>query len=150
MINLGAGDKPLPEPWRNYDLPDFNVATDQWPFPDSSINRVNADCLLPHIAPPRNGEMDGFHHFMLQLARVLKPGGLFTFTAPDWRDPKNALTDVYHYRLIGPRSFYHFTKEPTNRPLGANGVYFTNLKFKKNRKSYLLSWSLERNGEPYA
>lgn len=121
-VNIGAGDKPL-EGWVNVDLEDFD-ATKRWPYPDASLAIVNADCLLPHFPPPGPGERDPLDSFLVEAARCLHPGGELRLTAPDYRVPCEALGDVYHYRLITPRTFYHFTQEETERPLEAGGLYF--------------------------
>lgn len=130
-LNLGAGDKPIAG-WTNVDLYDFD-ATDTWPYPSGFIEAVNADCLLPHIPPGESGKTDPLDRLLMECARCLKPNGVFTFSAPDWRDPSNALGDLYHYRLISPRTFWHFWNEETNRPLEARGNFFMKPSWKVRR-----------------
>lgn len=117
-LNVGCGDKHL-EGFMNLDLPEFD-ATKKWNMKTGSIDVVNMDCVLPHI---QDGKKLDF--LIRETARVLKPStGIFTFSVPDWRQPEEALQDVYHYRLIGPRTFWHYTGHDTNRPLEASGNYF--------------------------
>jgi len=122
-LNIGAGDIHL-EGWTNTDVNDFDI-TKRWPYKNESADAVNADCVLPHIPFPLSGQPDPLDNVIKECARVLVPCGYFTFSCPDWRNPSEALTDVYHYRIIGPRTFYHYTHENKNlRPLEASGHYF--------------------------
>lgn len=126
-LNIGAGDKPLPG-FLNVDLPEFD-ATKPWPIETGSLIQVNADCVLPHI---KDGE--ALDQLINECARVLAPNdGVFTFSVPDWRRPAEALQDVHHYRLIGPRTFYHYCNEPTKRPVEASGNWFQKPTWKYRR-----------------
>lgn len=123
-INVGCGDVPL-KGFANFDVEDFDACVAPWPFSTASIEQVNMDCVLPHIPQPGHGERDPFDVLINETARVLTPDvGLFTFSVPDWRKPVDALQDVYHYRIIGPRTFHHYAVATANRPLEAKGLWF--------------------------
>lgn len=56
---------------------EFRVADGSWdalPWPDQFFDVVSAWCVLPHLENP--------FHCLREIHRVLKPGGLFIFTAP--------------------------------------------------------------------
>ena len=58
-------------------LQDFKTVDLSWsglPWPDGFFDVVTAWCVLPHLENP--------FHAVREVARVLKPGGLFIFTAP--------------------------------------------------------------------
>lgn len=129
-INIGCGDKFLTG-WVNLDLP-FD-ATQPWPFMTASLQAINADCVLPHIPPPKSGELDPLANLFSEVARCLKPGGVFTFSAPDWRKPSEALQDVYHYRLIGPRTLWHCWNPSPNRPLEVQANWFLKPSFQPRK-----------------
>jgi predicted SAM-dependent methyltransferase len=97
-LNLGCGGRPLPgyinvdsdsleelkaryptqefqEDIEIYDYDIFNL-----PFPDSSLAEVRADSLIEHLSfieEPR---------FFSEVKRVLKPGGIFQFSTPDFEE----------------------------------------------------------------
>lgn len=131
-LNIGCGDKFLPG-FYNLDLPEFDATKRScWKkFETGSIGQVNMDCVLPHIQSGKDLDT-----LIQEVARVLKPEqGIFSFSAPDWRKPSEGLQDVHHYRLIGPRTFWHYTREEsvTDRPLEASGVWFESPKWKHRR-----------------
>ena len=50
----------------------------RWPWPDNSVDEVNANYLLPFLAPRERV------FFMNELHRVLKPGAKATIITPYW------------------------------------------------------------------
>lgn len=58
--------------YRDFRTLDFS--NDRLPWPDGSFDAVVAWCVLPHLENP--------FHAIREIARVLRPGGLFIFTAP--------------------------------------------------------------------
>lgn len=51
-----------------------DLSLDKIPWPDESFDIATAWCVLPHLENP--------FHAIREVARVLKPGGVFLFTAP--------------------------------------------------------------------
>ncbi|TSC67471.1 MAG: Methylase involved in ubiquinone/menaquinone biosynthesis-like protein, partial [Parcubacteria group bacterium Gr01-1014_73] len=57
----------------NFAVVDTN--TEKLPFPDNFFDAVTTWCLLPHLENP--------HHFIREVYRVLKPGGIFFNEMPN-------------------------------------------------------------------
>ena len=97
-LNLGCGLRPLPGyinidldsievlkaryPWQefpegikiyNYDILDL-------PFLDSSVAEISADSLIEHLSFVEEPK------FFDQVKRVLRPGGIFQFSTPDFEE----------------------------------------------------------------
>ncbi len=77
-LNLGACDR-RQEGFLSVDIvPPADVVTDlsqRWPWKDSSVDEVIAFDVIEHIADRI--------HFMNELHRVLKPGGIATIETPN-------------------------------------------------------------------
>lgn len=116
-LNLGCGAKHL-EGFVNIDWVEpadlvLNVGKDTFPYPDNSVERIEADNLFEHF------DNDEFLHVMKECHRVLKSGGELFFIVPDalhWMD--GAFGDPTHKRFFVPRSFYYFTDCPTYHNYG--------------------------------
>lgn len=97
-LNLGCAARPLPG-FINIDLdnleqlkarypgqsfPDgveiFNYDIFNLPFEDASVDLVKADSLLEHMSFLEEKKL------FLEIKRVIKPGGIFEFSVPDFED----------------------------------------------------------------
>ncbi len=97
-LNLGCGGRPLPgyinvdmdsvETLKErYPLQDFsedievhNYDIFNLPFPDASVAEIRADSLIEHLS------FIDEKRFLLEIKRVLKVGGVFEFSTPDFED----------------------------------------------------------------
>ncbi len=61
---------------KGIDRDTVNFETDSFPFQEECFDIVSANALIEHIS---RGE-----HFFQEVRRVLKPGGLFLCTTPNW------------------------------------------------------------------
>lgn len=62
------------------DFKTLDLNRDPLPWPEGTFDVVSAWCVLPHLENPFHAERE--------IARVLRPGGLFIFTAPYlWSKP---------------------------------------------------------------
>jgi len=126
-LNLGCGyPKFHKKGWINVDFnsackPDalLNVATEPWPWRDSTIDEASCDNLVEHIGWGPNGE-DLLMHFMNECHRVLKPDGKLWWRSPDaerwfW----GAARDPTHKRFIvaGVADYWN-TDHQTHRNYG--------------------------------
>jgi predicted SAM-dependent methyltransferase len=66
-------DQPFPEGVEIYDYDIFNL-----PFPDDSVDEVRADSLVEHLSFIEEAK------FFYEVKRVIKPGGIFQFSTPDF------------------------------------------------------------------
>jgi len=57
---------------KNFQRADFNA--DKLPYPDNHFNAVTAWCVLAHLENP--------HHFLREISRILKPGGVLIASLP--------------------------------------------------------------------
>lgn len=82
-LNLGCGDK-MRRGYVNVDLncsPDVrcDLSVFPWPFEDASADEVFSEHFLEHVAD--------YERTMLEIHRILKPGGLLHFKVPHFRSP---------------------------------------------------------------
>jgi SAM-dependent methyltransferase len=82
-LNLGCGDKKLAgylnvdvccEPDLHFDLTQF-----PWPWADNTIDEVFSSHFLEHVVD--------FNRTILEIHRILKPGGIIHFRVPHFRNP---------------------------------------------------------------
>jgi len=97
-LNIGCASRPL-EGYINIDMDSLeqikqryphakipeNVRVENYdifalPFEDASVTEVRADSLIEHLAFPEEPK------FFYEVKRVLKKGGLFHFSTPDFED----------------------------------------------------------------
>ena len=96
-INLGCGSTPL-EDYINVDMDSLDDLRERYPnrtfadciiknwdifnlpLEDNSVDEVRADCLFEHLSFKE--EKLAFH----EVKRVLKPGGIFNLSVPDFED----------------------------------------------------------------
>jgi SAM-dependent methyltransferase len=76
VLNLGAGNKPLPFETINLDLPEWDARSDDIPFPSDSVAGVYAFHFLEHL----DGEI--VIRVLKECQRVLKPGGSINIVVP--------------------------------------------------------------------
>ncbi len=62
------------------------------PFPDSSIAKVQAQDVLEHLP------LERVPFVLDEIHRVLKPGGVFRLSVPDYRSPVHRRRSVYDWR----------------------------------------------------
>lgn len=55
-----------------------DLAREQWPWPDGSVDEARASHFLEHLTPPQRV------HFANELHRVLKVGAKATISTPHW------------------------------------------------------------------
>jgi predicted SAM-dependent methyltransferase len=97
-LNLGCGARPLPgyinvdldsieELKARYPLQEFpedieiyNYDILNLPFPGSSVAEIRADSLIEHLSFIEEPK------FFYEIKRVLRPGGIFEFSTPDFED----------------------------------------------------------------
>jgi len=53
-----------------------------FPLPDNSVDRIHSEDCFEHI------EINKYPNILKELFRILKPGGLFRFSVPDYMNPK--------------------------------------------------------------
>lgn len=97
-LNLGCGGRPLPGyinvdmdgletlkeryPFQSFpeDIEIFDFDVLNLPFPDASITEINADSLVEHLSFIEEPL------FFNEIKRLLKKGGLFQFSTPDFEE----------------------------------------------------------------
>lgn len=114
-INLGAGQIKR-DGWIGVDRlaacrPDvvLDVTRAPWPWPNGSVERIDADNLLEHIGWGPEGD-DLLMVVMNEAHRVLQPGGTFWFRVPSFEHwPTGALRDPTHRRYFVSGSMDYWT-----------------------------------------
>jgi SAM-dependent methyltransferase len=114
-LNLGSGHANRAG-WLNVDRlescsPDVvcDITKAPWPWPDSSVDRIDADNLLEHIGWGPNGE-DLLMLVMNEAFRILKPGATLWFRVPSFEHwPIGALRDPTHRRYFVQGSVDYWT-----------------------------------------
>lgn len=97
-LNLGCGGRPLPgyinvdmdsitelkDRYPSQDFPEgiviYNYDIFNLPFPNASVGEIRADSLVEHLSFIEEKK------FLCEVKRVLKPGGIFEFSTPDFED----------------------------------------------------------------
>lgn len=101
-VDLGSGDKGFSSYCSQkgifslpYDFPDFDIERDVFDQSDYTVDFVTMNAVLEHIQKP--------DHILLEIKRVLKPGGLLFIRTPNWQmDFKNFYNDPTHVRPYAP------------------------------------------------
>jgi predicted SAM-dependent methyltransferase len=113
-LNLGCASRPLPEyvnidldtveemrkRYPNIDLPEgaeiFQYDIFNLPFAECTVDEIRADSLLEHLSFIEEPKL------FYEVKRVLKPGGIFEFSVPDfeetvrlWLSAKDEWKDFY-------------------------------------------------------
>jgi ubiquinone/menaquinone biosynthesis C-methylase UbiE len=118
-LNLGSGYKKI-EGFQNVDCnphcnPDFlvDIAKEQWPFEDNSIDGVIAHHILEHLG-------EEFFHVMKELYRVCKDGTFINILVPFPRHD-TFLIDPTHRRPILPQTMSMFSKKHNQNDIDNGG-----------------------------
>ena len=61
----------------------YHDLEDKFPIPDNSVDRIHSEDCFEHI------EITKYSEILKELYRILKPGGLFRFSVPDYLNPKD-------------------------------------------------------------
>lgn len=103
-LNLGCGFDKSPN-HINVDMcavckPDevVDLSKYPWPWPDASADEIVAKHVIEHIP-------GDWWPFMVECARVLKPGGQLVITCPH-ESSSTALTYRDHHHVFAPNSFH--------------------------------------------
>jgi 2-polyprenyl-3-methyl-5-hydroxy-6-metoxy-1,4-benzoquinol methylase len=83
-------------------------------FPDGSFDVVVMWHVLEHVSDPRPT--------LAEVARILRPGGLFLVAVPNFGSPEARLTKSGWFHLDCPRHLSHHTNESLSRSLQAAGL----------------------------
>lgn len=120
-LNLGCGSDYI-KGFKNIDLPN-NLEADihidleeaQLPFGTGKVSFIQATHVLEHIS--------NLVPLMLELARVLKPGGVLYIKVPHC-ECYAAFADPTHVRYFHPVTFFHFTDFNIGYKTGGEQIYF--------------------------
>ncbi len=88
-------------------LPDLN-------FPDNSFDVVVMWHVLEHVSDPRP--------MVAEVARILRPGGLFLVAVPNFGSPEAQLTRAGWFHLDCPRHLSHHTRASLSQILREAGL----------------------------
>jgi len=83
-------------------------------FPADSFDVVVMWHVLEHVSDPRP--------MVAEVARILRPGGMFLVAVPDFGSPEARLTKAGWFHLDCPRHLSHHTRESLSRILGEAGL----------------------------
>ena len=83
-------------------------------FPDNSFDVVVMWHVLEHVSDPRP--------MVAEVARILRPGGMFLVAVPDFGSPEARLTQAGWFHLDVPRHLSHHTRASLSRILGDAGL----------------------------
>lgn len=104
ILDLGAGDKFLKNPFENYgckyeslDIEELNFEIESFPFEDNSFDFIICLAVIEHL--------NSHYHFLQECKRVLKKDGLIFLSTPNWKyDYNNFYNDYTHVRPFTPKS----------------------------------------------
>ena len=83
-------------------------------FPDASFDVVTMWHVLEHVSDPRPT--------LAEVARILRPGGIFMVAVPNFGSPEARLTKAGWFHLDMPRHLSHHTRESLARILSEAGM----------------------------
>jgi len=83
-------------------------------FPDNSFDVVVMWHVLEHVSDPRPT--------IAEVARILRPGGIFLVAVPNFGSPEAQLTKAGWFHLDVPRHLSHHTSESLSQSLTAAGL----------------------------
>jgi SAM-dependent methyltransferase len=89
------------------------------PFPDNRFDEIHAYEVLEHTG--RQGDWRFFFRQWDEFWRLLKPGGVFFATCPDWRSPW-AWGDPGHTRVIAPECLVFLSQPEYARQVGKTSM----------------------------
>lgn len=92
ILDIGCGNRGLAVGaarrgmnYRGIDISDGNFEFDAFPVEDSSVDLAVSLALIEHLHNPAN--------LMSEVRRILKPGGVFFLSTPNWKYCKNSFYD---------------------------------------------------------
>lgn len=109
----------------------LDLNTNSLPFPDSSFDEVHMYEVLEHLGT--QGDYKHFFDFFSEVARVLKPDGLFIASVPAMSSPW-VWGDPGHTRAIPPETLVFLDQDEYKTQVGKTpmtdyrGIYKANLK----------------------
>jgi SAM-dependent methyltransferase len=99
-----------------------DIANGDLPFPSSSISKIQAEDVLEHI------NFDDLPKVFDEIFRVLRPGGVFRLSVPDYNSIVLKKRSIYDFEgrviadpLTGSSVYYDFTSEETLVKHGLDG-----------------------------
>lgn len=88
----------------------FDLLTFPWAFAkDNEADEIFCSHFIEHI-PHGNGFNDPFFEFFNEVYRILKPGGIATFTTPYYTSIR-AFQDPSHQRFISEATYAYFNAD---------------------------------------
>lgn len=104
ILDLGCGTDDFSKALRHLghqaegiDVDRVDFEKDPLPYPNNFFQIVHFNAVLEHIKNPE--------HIMLEIKRILKPGGLVIINTPNWQlDFKNFYNDPTHVKPYTPQS----------------------------------------------
>lgn len=95
VLNLGAGKKVIPGAVP-FDYPEWDANCDRLPYEDGTVDMIHAYHFLEHV------KNIGF--IMMEMQRVLKPGGHINIVVPYYTSHMQA-SDIFHEHVFTERTF---------------------------------------------
>ena len=116
------------------DILAVDLATENLPYDDNTFDFISAFDVLEHIPRviyfDKNTRRQSFLELMMEIHRVLKPGGLFLSHTPVYPHPYT-FVDPTHVNFITQRTFDYFVGPA---PYASNYGYSGEFKYLENRK----------------
>jgi SAM-dependent methyltransferase len=142
-LNLGCGRdiRPKSEGWVNIDVRDgpgvdvrLDLAEGKLPFPDNSVDHVLASHVLEHL--------HDWEYLLLEVHRVLKPGGTVEIRAPYGLDPT-----AFHVRVFKEWSLdlFYLDPDPDENPLSLESGKLFDLEQRTINRRFPFEWHVKRH-----
>lgn len=90
-----------------------------YPFPTSHFDEIHAYEVMEHIG--RQGDWRSFFAQWSEIHRLLKPGGYFIGTSPNWNSPW-AWGDPGHTRIIGQQQLQYLSQKNYEEQVGKTAM----------------------------